>query len=191
MTHRNRKRELEIRIGIGDWEEELGETEASVATDEDLIERVVDGMHPMQIGRLAVTAAELTDQRPAAVGANKLLLQQGAATAVAQLVARQRMEMSRKSDGRVFNLRRFCGTVTDRNGKEAEGDGDAYHRFIEIDNIAALARAEKYLEVYVPGHIVPRLKTIAAHDGDVRGAAQKLHDTIDAMIEQLEKPQNM
>jgi len=174
-AHRNRNHELEIRINIGDWEQESKDIEAAVATDDEVLKCIEEGMHPMQIGRLAVTAAELTGDRPEMLPANKVLLQQGAALKTAQFVRRQCETLRRDSDGREYTVQQWAGTVTDRDGK-----------YTHAADPEAPARALEYLNNYVLGHIRKRLNIIAVHDGDVRAAGEMLKRKIDELILELE-----
>jgi len=181
MTHRNRKHELQVVIPIPDWERELGETEASIETDDDVIQCIADGLHPAQIGRIAIAAAELTGSRAAVLATNKRLLQQGASTKIAQLAAAQRQEITRVSDGRKFNVRRFVGSVRDADNDQEDTSATGY---VELKDPQALPRAERYFLRRVPGYIAGRLRTIAALGGDVAEIADALKDKIDEIVEQ-------
>lgn len=167
----------EIRIDVTDLEEEAQREEADMSSEDAMLaEHVARQWHPFKTGRVALGARSLGIAPEDILPPNKLLLMNGAATAVLKVL--QRRYHDAVIGDTTYRSRSWVGT---NDGKP----DDQGQTFIAADSDGALDRAERYLLDIVPRHIWGRMLIIAEHGGDLEAVAKALHAEIDRMVTEL------
>jgi len=169
-------------IVMDDWAEEFYREEPNMRSFDDAVnEQMKHGYSPQQIGRWAVVGRVLGETEPKLVPPTKCLVQSGATSAFVRRLQQEKKDVETE-DGKEIRVRKYVGPVLN----EDEEGGDEDYKWVQYDDEKAVERAQHYLINAVPGHIRSRLNIIAANNGNVREAAEKLVNEIYKMVSVLE-----
>jgi hypothetical protein len=122
---------------------------------------------------------------------NKTVFQNGGTLAVnmAFKALEQECELA---NGKTITTRTFVGPVLSEDDEDdgrtfelAMGEDDGFDSWHKVGGQGALNNAIAYVERRLPGYIRGRLEIIAASNGDVKSAADFLHNRIDEIVAQL------
>jgi hypothetical protein len=182
----------QIVIDVADWSDEAKQSEEAPKTIDDLVQLAVKENWPTaKLWRVYCILREMGIAESDELPPNKAVFQNGGTMAVnmAFKALEQECELA---NGRVIKTRTFVGPVVTEveqdNGHTYEmtaGKDDGFDSWQEVGTPGALDNAIAYVERRLPGYIRGRLEIIAASNGDVKRAADFLHDKIDEIVKQL------
>lgn len=182
---------LIIYVDITDLEEDSKRKELMPESEEDIVEELANGRSPLEIGSSVLVTRERGRAPQDIIRPNKLLLQSGAQMDIISIAHRQKLKMKTES-GKEYQLPKFIGTVAEHkeNGKEEEDAEETQANeeisYVSSESAEGMRRSIEYLERIVPGHIRNRLYVIYHNGGDVRNEADKLIETINEIVGELQ-----
>lgn len=179
---------MDITINIDDWKDETLRAEETPKNVDDLVNLALEqGYLSPQLFRMYAYLREAGIAEPDALPDNKTLLQGGGTVALDRRFVTYKKIV--EINGKQFNARAMVGP---HSTKSESGEEDAEDVEDEEPNTwqstgtpEAADLAWRYIERRIPGLIWGRLLVLADSKGDVKGAANMLHDKIDEMVELL------
>jgi len=174
---------MDITINIDDWRDETLQAEEMPKNLDDLVSLALEqGYLSPQLFRMYAYCREAGIAEPDVLPDNKALLQTGGTNAIDRRFALYRKII--EINGKQFDGRAMVAPASKEDDLDDDESGDeTVTTWQSTGTPEAADLAWRYLERRIPGHIWGRLLILADSGGDVRGAADMLHDKIDEMID--------
>jgi len=184
--NRTREGELEVRIPIGDWEQEIVADSLTITKEGDILALVEEGRSTGQAAKAAVVSRELGHAEDTILPTNKYLLYSGVQHEVIRRLASA--SKSYRVGGIKFRSPKFIGPISvagdsdppDENYIVNDGDRNGYDR------------AVGYLLGAWIGHLVRRLVIVHEFGGPkaIETVRTLVLERVNEIFDQLSKPKD-
>ena len=171
-----------VETDVTDWDDDFEAKEPDVMTNEQIIERRMEGMHSAEAGRLAYIAHLRGLTEGDFLPASKYLIQLALVGEINKKTSKKkRVELA---NGKSVDIREYVAPVENENDDEAQEENVA---IVDSGSEQGVKEAVAYLLKRVPGYIYGRLAIIAksGNEGDVEKYADELKDIIDDIVVKL------
>jgi len=169
-----------VEIDIREWVDETLRDEQIVATADEVMAQIVDGVPLSKVARNAVVSRQGGAAPDDLLAPNRTLLHIGAYKDARTRYISSALKQVEAANGKVYDRMRFVGGTDEKDGYADTED--------EAQRMKALAAAVSYLTDKVPGHTWRHLVQVYALDGDVVSVAEQLKAEIDDQVKRLIDP---